>query len=72
MNFGIVTSHGFFGFENNLQRKEMSHKNLLFRLPNAWLVHFLSVWLDIVDVGRLDSAMTNEQYRQFFCNVSRK
>ena len=39
---------------------------LLFRLPRAWLVGFLSEWLEIADVGLLDTAMTMKKYREEF------
>ena len=38
----------------------------LFLLPRGYLVTILSEWLDIVDVGRLDSAITNHNYRLQF------
>ena len=41
-------------------------KLLLFRLPKSLLVQFLSEWLDIHDVGKLDTAMTNKKHRSEF------
>ena len=41
-------------------------KLLLFRLPKSLFVQFLSEWLDIHDVGKLDSAMTNKKHRSEF------
>ena len=41
-------------------------KLLLFRLPKALFVRFLSEWLDIHDVGKLDSAMTTKKHRPEF------
>ena len=38
----------------------------LFRLPHGYLVTILSEWLDIVDVARLDTAVTNHSYRLQF------
>ena len=38
----------------------------LFRLPKALLVQFLSEWLDIYDVGKLDSSITNNERRPEF------
>ena len=46
--------------------QEMSDELLLFRLPKSLLVRFLSEWLDIHDVGMLDSAMTNKKHRSEF------
>ena len=43
-----------------------SNKLLLFRLPKSLFVQFLSEWLDIHDVGKLDSAMTNNKHRSEF------
>ena len=49
------------------RRKEMSGtKILLFRLPASLFVQFLSEWLDIHDVGMLDTAMTNKGHRTEF------
>ena len=39
---------------------------IFFRLPNAVLNNFLSEWLDIVDAGRLDAAMTTRALRPKF------
>ena len=39
---------------------------IFFRLPNAVLTNFLSEWLDIVAVGRLDAAMTTRALRPKF------
>ena len=46
--------------------KERNVDNLLFRLPKAITDQILSQWLDIFDVGRLDSAMTNMKQRPDF------
>ena len=37
-----------------------------FRLPKALLINFLSEWLDIQDVGKLDAAMTTRVLRPTF------
>ena len=39
---------------------------LLFRLPRAWLVGFLSEWLEISEVAILDTAMTMKKHREEF------
>ena len=39
---------------------------IFFRLPNAVLINFLSEWLEIQDVGRLDAAMTTRALRPTF------
>jgi hypothetical protein len=41
---------------------------LLFQLPHAWLVAFLSEWLDMPTIGRLDSAICAKEYRPQFLN----
>ena len=38
----------------------------LFLLPRGYLVNIFSEWLDISDVGRLDTAITNHNYRLQF------
>ena len=48
-------------------RIEMSdNKLLLMLLPKSLFVQFLSEWLDIHDVGNLDTAMTNKRHRPEF------
>ena len=41
-------------------------KILLWLLPKSLLVQFLTEWLDIREVGVLDSAMTNKEHRPEF------
>jgi hypothetical protein len=41
---------------------------LLFQLPHAWLIAFLSEWLDMPTLGRLDSAISTMKYRAQFLN----
>ena len=41
-------------------------KLLFFRLPNSLFVQILSQWLDIHDVGVLDTTMTNKKHRPEF------
>ena len=43
-----------------------SDNSWLFLLPRGYLVTILSEWLDIVDVARLDTAVTNHSYRLQF------
>ena len=38
----------------------------LFQLPNAWLVAFLSEWLDMPSIGTLDMAISSNEYRPSF------
>ena len=44
----------------------MQEDNLLFRLPNTLFIELLSEWLDIYDMGMLDTAMTNRGKRLDF------
>jgi hypothetical protein len=39
---------------------------LLFQLPHAWLVAFLSEWLDIPSIGKLDTTICSKAYRPQF------
>ena len=39
---------------------------MFFRLPNAVVINFLSEWLEIQDVARLDAAMTTRALRPKF------
>ena len=41
---------------------------LLFKLPNAWLIAFLSEWLDMPSIGKLDTAISTKKYRSQFLN----
>ena len=41
-------------------------KILLFSLPNSLIENILSHWLDIHDVGMLDTAITNKKHRPEF------
>ena len=48
----------------------MSNIPLMFQLPNAWLVAFLSEWLDMPDIGKLDIAISSNEHRpQFLLNL---
>ena len=42
---------------------------MFFRLPKAFMLNFLSEWLHIADVGRLDTAMTTESLRPTFLQL---
>ncbi len=46
----------------------MSEESLLFRLPHAWLVEFLSEWLDMPTIGMLETAISYKEYRPQFLN----
>jgi hypothetical protein len=46
----------------------MSKTPLLFRLPHAWFVAFISEWLDMPSVGKLDTAISSKEYRSHFLN----
>jgi hypothetical protein len=41
---------------------------LLFRLPNGWLVAFISEWLDMPSIGKLDTAVSSKKHRSQFLN----
>jgi hypothetical protein len=46
----------------------MSNIPWLFQLPHAWLVAFLSEWLDMPTIGMLDTSISSKAYRsQFLC-----
>ena len=44
----------------------MSDIPLLFRLPTEWLVTFLSEWLDLLEVGKLDMVVSSKLCRPQF------
>jgi hypothetical protein len=46
----------------------MSNIPLLFQLPHAWLVAFLSEWLDMPTIGMLDTSISSKAYRSQFLN----
>jgi hypothetical protein len=44
----------------------MSNTPLLFQLPHAWLVVFLSEWLDMSTIGMLDTSISSKAHRSQF------
>ena len=58
-------------FRNNAARlgPPSVKKPLFSRLPTEWLIILLSEWMDIKDVAKLDTAMTNHTYRAGFLQL---
>jgi hypothetical protein len=54
--------------QNLLAMMWKSNTPFLFQLPHAWLVAFLSEWLDMSTVGMLDTAMSTKKHRSQFLN----